>query len=523
MNTTRRDFLISSGVFTTALMSGLDFSAFAADGQNTLRIALGRQTGNLDPTVYKAIWAVQSMIFEPLVRYGEGGKLEPALAASWTVSEDGKTLTFKLREGVTFSDGTPWNAEALKWNLDRWIGKTDHSWLLVSAAYDHLEVLGPYEVALHLKNAVPSALAELTTVRPVRFQSPKGVAADGTFKEPIGTGPWKVTRNDAERTELARNDTYWGDKPAFEAVSLIVIPNARSRVDALRSGQIDITGGVFVAALSPQDATTIKAAGLEVETTTGTDTLVLGFNPERSILQDARVREAISLCLDRTAVCERLLKGFATPTMNLFPAVIPDAGRRVPVAKRDVARAKALLEEAGWMGSGVRSKDGKPLKLELVISEDAVAGSRALGEVIQSFVRDAGIDLSLRLVDHVSRHDDIPQLKYDLALFITAGAPYDPHSSLTTYFLSTYRTGTDGKMFMDAAALDPLVNAALSAPDATRAAAYQAFYDWLDKNHAIAPIYHASRIWAHGKRVSNFTIPATEYEMPHEGIKLVAG
>ncbi|MCB4771020.1 ABC transporter substrate-binding protein [Ancylobacter sp. Lp-2] len=523
MNTTRRTFLISSGLLTTALVSGIELPAFAAGDATTLRIALNRQTGNLDPTVYKAIWAVQSMIFEPLVRYGQGGKLEPALATSWSVSEDGKALAFKLREGVTFSDGTPWNAEALKWNLDRWIGKEDHSWLLVSAAYDRLQIVGPYEVVLHLKNPVPSALAELTTVRPVRFLSPKAVAADGTFKEAVGTGPWKVVRNDAERTELVRNDGYWGEKPAFEAVSLVVIPNARSRVDALRAGQIDITGGVFVAALSPQDARTLEASGLAVETATGTDTLVLGFNPERPILQDPRVREAVSLCLDRAAICEKLLKGFATPTMNLFPSVIPDSGRRLPVPKRDVARAKALLEEAGWKGAGVRSKDGTPLKLELVISEDAVAGSRALGEVIQNFVREAGIDVDLRLVDHVSRHDDIPQLKYDLALFITAGAPYDPHSSLTTYFLSTYRTGTDGKMFMDAAKLDPLVNAALTATEGTRAAAYQAFYDWLEQNHAIAPIYHATRLWAHGKRVSNFSIPATEYEMPHEGIKLVAG
>jgi len=146
----------------------------------------------------------------------------------------------------------------------------------------------------------------------------------------------------------------------------------------------------------------------------------------------------------------------------------------------------------------------------------------ALGEVIQSFVRDAGIEVTLRLVDHVSRHDDIPQMNYDLALFITAGAPYDPHGSLTTYFLSTYRTGTDGKMFMDAEHLDPLVLKALTAPEAEREAAYQGFFDWLESNHAIAPIYHASRIWAHSSRVKGFAIPPTEYEMPFEGITLEA-
>lgn len=520
MVSTRREFLISSGLLTSVLLSGADISAFAANGDNTLRIALSKQAGNLDPVVYRAIWAVQSMIFDPLVRYGQDGKIEPALAESWSVTDDGKILNFKLRHGVTFSDGTPWDADALKWNLDRWIGKEEHSWLLVSAAYESLEIIGSHEVAIHLKSAVPSALSELTTVRPGRFLSPKALAADGSFNEAIGTGPWKVVRNDAEGTELVRNDAYWGTKPAIDKVSLIVIPNARSRVDAIRSRQIDITGGIFVAAISPQDAKTLENGGVTVERATGTDTLVLGFNPERPILQDPLVRQAISLCVDRAAICEKLLNGYATPTMNLFPVVIPDSGRRLEVPSRDVDRAKKLLEQAGWTGDGVRTKDGKPLKLELVISEDAVAGSRALGEVLQSFVREAGVEIDLRLVDHVSRHDDIPQLKYDMALFITAGAPYDPHSSLTTYFLSTYRTGTDGKMFMDPAQVDPLVNAALAADDATRAAAYQAFYDWLEENHAIAPLYHASRIWAHGPRVAGFTIPATEYEMPHEGISL---
>ena len=520
----RRQLLLGGAAFGTAAYAGFDIRAFAqASKANTLRIALSKQTGNLDPRRYVAVWAVQSMIYDPLLRYGKGGKLEPALAESWTVSEDGKVLTFNLRKGVTFTDGTPWNSETMRWNLEQWIGREDHSWLLISDNYDRVEIKDEYTTAIHLKQPVPSALVELTTVRPVRFISPASVGSDGVFKQPIGTGPWKVEVNNAERTELVRNDKYWGATPKVERVSMVVIPNSRSRISALRAGEIDITGGVFVAAISPQEASTLQAAGVNVVKETGTDTMVLGFNPQRPILQDPLVREAMSLCIDRDAICEKLMRGYATPTANLFPDIIPDSGKRLPVPKRDIARAQAILEQAGWTGSGVRSKDGKPLEFEMVISEDAVAGSRALGEVLQSAMKDAGIQLKLRLVDHVSRHDDIPQLKYDLALFITAGAPYDPHSSLTTYFLSTYRTGTDGKMFMDAAALDPLVNQALSADDANRATAYQRFYDWLMEHHAIAPIYHASRIWAHSARVKDFSVPPTEYEMPFEGISLAQG
>ncbi|MBP1886492.1 ABC transporter substrate-binding protein [Sinorhizobium mexicanum] len=521
METTRRNLLVGSATLgvLASLASPFGIQAFAADG-DTLRIALNKPAGNLDLNKYIAVWAVQAMIFEPLVRYGEGGHIEPALAESWTVSEDGKLLTFKLRQDIKFSDGTPFDADAAKWNFDRWIGKEDSSWLLISAAHEKTEVVDQYTISLHLKQAVPSALPELTTIRPVRFQSPNATNPDGSMKDPVGTGPWAVTKNDATGTELVRNDLYWGQKPSFDKVSLVVMPNARSRLEALRAGLVDIIGGAFVAAISPQEASTLESSGTAVIKELGTDTMVLGFNPDRVIIQDPLVRQAIGLCLDKTAICTKLLRGFATPTSNLFPEVIPNSGKRVPVSGRDVAKAKELLDQAGWKGEGVRQKDGRPLSLELVISEDAVAGSRALGEVIQNQVKEAGIDIQLKLVDHVSRHDDIPQLKYDMALFISAGAPYDPHSSLTTYFLSTYRTGTDGKMFMDAKNLDPLVLAALSASAADAPAAYQAFYDWLEDHHAIVPIYHASRIWAHGERVKNFHIPPTEYEMPHEGISL---
>ncbi len=97
---------------------------------------------------------------------------------------------------------------------------------------------------------------------------------------------------------------------------------------------------------------------------------------------------------------------------------------------------------------------------------------------------------------------------------------HDPYSSISLFFLSTVTGGTDGKMWTDSAELDPLVLAALSANDADRDAAYQSVYDWIDEHHAIAPIYNASRISAHGPHVKGFKIPPTEYEIPFAGITL---
>src|SRR5690606_9669118 len=93
---------------------------WAAGDDGTLRIALAKQVSDINPHRYVGLWNVQSMVFDPLVRYGQGGVLEPALAQSWSVSDDGRVITFHLRPGVTFSDGTPWDAQALQWNFDRW-------------------------------------------------------------------------------------------------------------------------------------------------------------------------------------------------------------------------------------------------------------------------------------------------------------------------------------------------------------------------------------------------------------------
>lgn len=520
----RRDFLLhalAAGTVAPALLQATAAFAQSGSGTGTLRVPTSREANDLNPWKYSGLWVISSLIYDPLVAYGEGGKIVPALAESWTVSDDGLAYVFNLRKGVMFSDGTPFNADAALWNLKHWIGQPDHSWLTVSANFDSMEKVDDATIAIKLKAAAPPALIELTTINPMRFLSPASADANGEYVKPVGTGRWVVTKSDANGSEFVRNDSYWGEKPGHDKLIIPVIPEGRSRVAAMRAGEIDMMGGSFAAKISPQEAETLKTVpGITVVTDIGTDTIVLGFNPNRDILKDPAVREAASLCLDRAGIAAVVMAGYADPTANLFPPSVPYGGRREPVPTRDVEAAKKVLEAAGWTGDGARQKNGTPLALELVISEDAVPGSRALSEVIQSQLNEAGFAITIRQVDHVTRHDDIPKMNYDLSLFITNGAPYDPHGSSTIFFLSTFTSGTDGKMFVDPENLDPLILKALSAPEAEREAAYQAMLDWIRDNHAIVPIYHAKRIWAHTEKVKTFVFPTTEYEMPDKGIVL---
>ncbi len=523
MTVSRRSFLkyTIAAPAICGLLSAFSLTAFAAGPTDTLRVGISKAAGNLDPHKYKGLWGAQDLMFEPLIGYGRNGELFPALATEWTVADDGKKLTLKLRENVTFQDGTPFNAEALEWNFKRWITVEDNNWMNVVRLYSGLNIIDPHNVEIAFKEPVTGMLYELTYVRPVRFLSPKAVGEDGAYKSPVGTGPWIEESASDEGSAFKRFDGYWGDKPAFSKLELKVLPDGRSRVAAMRAGEIDLLGGEFIAPVSTTEAETLKSSGMTVVVESGTTTMIMGFNGERNeALKDKRVRQAINLGFDRAAIATVLYGGLAKPAGSLFAEAVPMSGTRFDPPARDTEKAKALLEEAGWTGSPVRMKDGKPLSIELVVSEEQIAGSRAVGEVLQSQLGEAGIEIKIRSVDHASRHSDIPARKFDMAFFLTFGAPYEPYGTIVGLFLSTYDSGVDGKVFLDPVNLDPLVNGAMAAFGAESEPALQKMYDWLKAEDALVPVLYKPTIWAHSARVKGFAAPATEYDMPYEGISL---
>ena len=490
-----------------------------AGGHKSLRIAIAAEIGGLDLLQNVSPLHTYSLVFEPLIRYGENGKLEPALATSWTVSEDGKTISFQLREGVTFSDGTAFDAEVAKWNLERWMGKDDFSWIGVSDAMRSIVVTGSHSLDIHLEREVPVALLELTIVRPVRFLSPKAVDADGNQAAPVGTGPWVITENTNAGTTLVPNDSYWGEKPAIEKIELKVVPDELSRSNGLRAGDLDIIGGEWVAALSPRRAHALdQAEGTSAATAPGTAAVLMTFSPKSELLSDATVREAVALSVDRNSIVQIIYEGYADPTANVFPGSIPDGGKEQPVVARDVDAARAKLAAAGWTESGEGwSKDGGMLSVELMVSEEALPGSRRLAELIHGQLTETGFEVSVASVDSATIHDRRQEFTYDLTFMGTYGAPYDPHGTIANLLLSSVDSGPDGKIFMHPD-LDPIIEAGLAAPGKDREAGMQAIYDWLSEHSAVVPLVIPQRLWAHNDRVGNFSIPATAYDMPVEGV-----
>ncbi|MGH3938024.1 MAG: ABC transporter substrate-binding protein [Pseudonocardiaceae bacterium] len=511
--------VLTAAVVLLAGCTGAGSDEAVGQGGGTLNVAISEEAGVLDPHVYTGNFLLLDMLYEPLVTYGEDGALEPGLASSWKVSEDGRQVVFELRRGVRFHDGAPFDAPAVKWSFDRWVGKEDYGFLRTSTVIQRVEATDSDTVTLTLSEPYEPLIQELSIVRPVRFLSPASVSADAAFSQPVGTGPWRFESSSSTEAVLVRNDDYWGGTPTLERVRFTVIPDSQTRVSALRSGEVDLIGGSYLAPITPLEATRLQQTdGVRMLTGDPDTTFLLSFST-RGPTADRTVREAIGLAIDREALRTVLYSGLGDPAATLFPPGVPDAGTAMDL-HLDPARARAVLDAAGWAeADGPRARNGTPLALELVVPSDPVHGvqdSRTSAEAVAAALGEIGITVTIRSVDSAAYLDERAAGNYDLSFVETLGAPYDPSSSVVSYLTST---ADAGGVIWTTPELDRLVDAALFAGDpGARAGAYQAIYDVLERDAAFVPIIHRPRLWATGPAVSGFDVPVTEYDLDLRGV-----
>lgn len=522
MRLTRGVAALLAAIAMVACSSGsTSTSTTTPNTTGTLTIAVSKAVGNLNPFKYKAIFNAQTMIFDPLVQYGPDGKILPALAQSWTTSTDGKTVTFKLRPNVQFSDGSPWNAPTALLSLHQWVANEGvASFLGAAGAIATVDAPDDLTLVMHLKSPYSTLLQDLSIVRPVRFLAKSGFDASGAYANPIGTGPFKVVSNTDTETVMARNDNYWGTKPRVSQVTLKVIPDAQTRIAAVGTGDVDVIGGDFTAPITPQQASTLKSAtGVKVLTGSGSATLLIAFNYMAGhITTDTAVRKAIAMTVDRAGIVKSRLLGFAQPAGGFYPATVPLNDSATAVPSPNVKAAQDVLQSAGWTGTGVRHKGSAALTVTFLVSPEVSPDSQAIAEIVQSELKPVGIDVQISSVDHATYHDAVPAGKYDLTLFETIGAPYDPQTTLTNYFVSTLNP-SEGRMWMDAQALDPLVAGVVAAQtDSEQKAAYGKVYQFFRDQAAVLPLAYPSRIWASGKRVHDMSLASTDYDFPLQGV-----
>ncbi len=486
--------------------------------EQTLVLAAGDSLGPGNPHDYSSNMALLDLLYEPLVRYGPDGSIQPALAESWEISPDGLLWTFKLRPNVTFHDGTPFDAAAAKWNLQQWIGVEAHNWLPTSTRVTDIDTPDAMTVVLTLKEAYYPAVQDLSLMRPVRFLSPTAVDGAGNFVEPIGTGPWQIETLDDNEALLVRNATYWGAKPQLTHVRIEVIVDAQTRVAALQSGEIHVIGGEYLGSIPPESLPTLQAdSDLTVLTGAGVTSFLLTTQYRQPPFDDRRVRQALNQAIDRAGIAQAIFGGLAEPATGLMATALPYVTRTdSDLYTYDPAHAQSLLVEAGWTlgADGMLTKAGEPLAIDLVVDQSRLPQTAAIAEAVQAQFQAIGIALELRLYDYSGWLESYSNNDFDLLMDFTWGPPYDPHTQLNGAF-HTQADPTEVVSFASPE-LDALIDAALASTDAVaRQALYDQIWQTVDDQAAAIPIVYPQRIYAQRNEVAGFRLGGTEYDLAY--------
>ncbi|WP_372632356.1 nickel ABC transporter substrate-binding protein [Cohnella sp.] len=491
----------------------------ASGKQIVIAVASDPALDRLDAGSYQGAIEVHPMVYDSLVEYGEKGAVVPSLAESWDVSEDGKVYTFHLRKGVVFSDGTPFTADAVKFSFERWYKDPANSSLNVAKSLQKIETVDETTVRFTFAGAFYPLLTELTFARPVRIISPSAVEPagdpEGRFVKPIGTGAWMVdSYTPDQEAVLVRNSSYWGQAPKLAKIVLKVIPDAQSRVLALQSGAVDISGGS--SGKIPFDNLELLRGDkqLTVQQGTGTSSHFLIFNYDLPQLQDASVRKAINLALDKKAVVDKLLSGAGREAQGLFPLTVPYVTESNNVwYGYDAEEAKRLLQQAGYAdsdGDGIVEKDGRALELNLVLQQTEFPEWKPIAEYVQSQLQMAGIRVQLQVLESNAYYDALwTTRKYDLIFYRTYSDAYNPHAFLLSLF---HRTGEAPAVAWSDARLEELIEEAVASTDLERRQElYDAWFARAREEAIYAPIYYPDDIFVVNRRVQNFKLGYTTY------------
>jgi peptide/nickel transport system substrate-binding protein len=350
---TRRIWMIAVLVLAVGLVSG----AGAAPPKDAVVIGLLAEPVTMDPPQITDLNSarVTKRIFEGLVAQELGTyKLVPGLARSWDISKDGMTYTFNLRPNVTFHDGTPFNAEAVKFCYDRQLNEQGPYYKTGIYPYvkgflgnvQGIEVVNPLTVQIKLKAPLTPFLQYLAH-QSLFIYSPEALKKYGKdiVKNPVGTGPFKLEAwEPGVKVVLARNDQYWGGAPKIRQAIYVPIIEAQARLSAIKTGEIDLTMDV------PPDSleSLRKDPNITVAEANSSAVWYIALNTRHPILKDKRVRQAMNYAINKEAIIRDILKGTAIVSSGpMSPVYGPFHEEKTTRYPYDPEKAKALLREAG--------------------------------------------------------------------------------------------------------------------------------------------------------------------------------
>lgn len=359
-------------------------------GGGTLTVAIGTDIDSLDPAAQATTAVMQqvAMMVETLTGVDSNGKPQPLLATSWKVSPDGTSYTFTIRKGVKFSDGTPLNAAAVKWSLDRINSpKTYKADPNVFTVLKDVKTTGPMTVVIELKQAFP-ALPSALSLPIAGITSPaaanKAPNTPQQIKKPVGTGPYVFeSMTPGDHLSMKANPNYWGPKPAYAAQTYKVVPDASSRLALLQSGGADV-----IADPPPNNIKSLQAnSNDKVLLFDSPYVIQMQFNtqdPKVSAMRNPVVRQALSYAVDRAAIIKSVLFGAGSQLNGPLPSFIAGSCATGQY-NYNPTKAKQMLASAG----------ASHLSLQMMAPNGRYLNDYKVGQAVAGYLRAVGVKVTL--------------------------------------------------------------------------------------------------------------------------------
>ena len=479
--------------------------------EKVLIFGRGGDSVSLDPITVTdgESFKVTKNIFDTLVNFGEQDtEIEPGLASEYTAAEDGLTYTFTLEEGVTFHDGTDFNAEAVVANFDRWAAGDADQFPYYGSMFggfgdeeghviESVEATGDYEVTIKLKRPMAPFLKNLA-MSPFGIASPTAIEEQGDAfgDNPVGTGPFKFVewnRNDTVRIE--KFEDYWVEgEPKLDEVVFRAIPDNSGRLNALLAGEIDLADGI-----NPSDDETIESNDdLQLYERPSMNVGYLGLTTTREPFDDPKVRQAMNHAIDRQAIVDAFFEGRGEVAKNPLPPVISGYNDAIEGYDYDPEKAKALLEEAG-LG------DGFEMELwAMPVPRPYMPDGQKVAEAIQSDLAEVGITAEIVSYEWATYLEKAANGEADAFLLGWTGDNGDADNFLYV-LLDQDNIGSNNYTYYENQELhDILIEAQTEVDEEVRNELYAQAQEIIHEDAPWVPLAHSTPLLAGGSNVVNF-------------------
>ena len=478
-----------------------EVSAPAEEADQTFTYVCGTEPSTLDPHMANATIDGQMclQISEPLVMRNQKSEIVPWLTERWEANENGTVWTFKLRQDVTFTDGEPFNAEAVKYNFDR-IGNPDTKSPKVSIVrmIESTNVIDEYTVEFVLNTPCSVFLAQVSSYT-CSMLSPKACEEYGAEvgRNPVGTGPLMLKDwNYGSSLTFVRNDNYWGTPATTEEVEVKIVAEDTSRVMMLKTGDADVIANVPMVQIADLESDNNVKVILEE----GYRTIFIGMTSGKvEELADVRVRQAINYAIDQQTIIDTLLRGIATyPDSGMVSSVIDNSALGVGCYEYNVEKAKQLLTEAGYPNG---------FSITLDTPEGRYAMDRQVAEVIQAMLAEIGINVEINVLDWGAYTERGVNGEHELFLLGMGCPTGDPEYNL----YQNFGRGSQNYSFYTNELVDKLLEdqASIVDPDARYDVMYQLQKELVDDACAV-PLYYEMQSYGCRSNVDGFILYPNE-------------